>query len=318
MNVRDSGVLGRSSPRDNEIGLECRGNNSYLFFAPLCLPVLHPGEFPETGKVQQNGRRNRFSKKRKILLSAAVVAIAAIIIGSAAAMGPLSAGNPGSRPEGLGIEGIATITLYGPSGQTLGVWTTHNSLVQPGLSDIIFCLTSASFEGSGPGSSSVFCPGGTSSAVTSYTAQIGVAIGGACNSAYSSCGIFAPSTNTVGPTGCVNEQVGLSGAAVTLNCNEWTASAVFGPSALNCPSTCTLNDVASGALTYSAATSTSGGFAIVGAWGQFDDICSPSPGGVANPTCLSGTPPAKLPSGSSTITVSAVDSLAVNIQFTVS
>ena len=228
----------------------------------------------EKGASEPFSLHRRFSRKRKMLLGLAAVAVVGAILASSLATSLLAAGTPARAPEGVGIQGAVTITLYGPSGQTLGVWKTHNSLTAEGTSMVAMCLEGYNIE----------CPG--AGAFDSMTAFISVAIS-PCTSAYGlsfvqqiqeSCGI--PSAATVSLSGC-------PGVPPDLTCTGWVATATFSPQALGCASSCTLNDVASGPTSSSSSTSY-----------QFDDI-----------------PSANFPSP---ITISAGDSLAVNIQFTVS
>ena len=248
----------------------------------------------------------RFSKKRKILLGLAVVAFVGVILGSSVEMGLLT-GSPGRQPEGIGIEGAVTITLYGPGGQTLGVWKTHNSLVQPGITFVILCLSgsvgvlgngiqipSAACPGNQSGAANCFnlstCPYATSTNPSSLTGEIGIAtnsllnLRNPCTNAYSACGLFATATITTLPTAECGYGTGV------VPCTGWVASAVFGPSQLGCQTpTCTIADIASGWGSYTTQSVTQP---------QFDDI-----------------PSSNFPS---TISYSAGDTLAINIQFTVS
>jgi hypothetical protein len=205
------------------------------------------------------------SKKGNLMIAGAAVAVLALVLASALANGYLASAKSGAakQNEGVGIQGAVTIALIGPSGQTLSVWKTHNSLVTTGTSIVAMCLESG-----------LECPG--AGVYTSVTAVMGIATG-SCTNAYSSCGIFAPTTVTL--TGC-------PGSPPPLTCTGWIASATYSPSALGCSSTCTVNDVAAGMTTPSTT-----GY-------QFDDI-----------------PSSNFPSP---ISISSGDSLAINIQFTVS
>ena len=196
--------------------------------------------------------------KSKFVFMAGIAAVVALVLGLAFAAGPLAAEESGKQPggsgvqEGLGIQGAVTITLYGPDGSTLGVWKTHNSLVQPGITLLVECIS---------GNYEAWCPG-YDGELPAYTAEIGVAVG-SCSEAYSSCS----ATNTVQSSGCESSS--------PPTCEGWTASAGFASTALNCLTACSLNDVASGLFTYPGI-----GFGGSFVTGQFDDIPSanfPSP-----------------------------------------
>jgi hypothetical protein len=224
----------------------------------------------EPGKLSQ--RTSRLSKKSKVILVGVAVVLVALIVGSVATIAFYSIAAPRNPSEGLGIEGVATITLYGPSGQTLGVWSAHNSLVALGKDGIAKCLS---------GVSSGSCPGAPKG-ISSFTSLIEIAVG-TCTNAESNCGISSSASNTLTPNSC----------ASLYQCSGWIASATFTPSNLfspspnGCSSTCNLNDVVSSWTPW---------FGISGT--NFDDI-----------------PSANFPSP---ISIAPGDSLAVNIQFTVS
>lgn len=213
--------------------------------------------------------------------------------------GPLSAGTPGKQAEGIGIAGAVTLTLYGPSGQTLGVWKTHNSLMKPGISYVVQCLTG--------GTSS--CPN-PSTPFTSFTSLMLIAFGGCAftflpNGAGNSinpCSLQGATTVTQTPAGCSS----------ATDCTGWIATATFSASdidstqcsAYKCcpgPGSCLLNDVA-----------TALDVPFVGSL-QFDDICAQA----ASPGTCNGAQ-ASLPAGPNAIAIAQGDSLAINIQFTVS
>ena len=196
-------------------------------------------------------------KKRSIVIVGAVVAVAALVLGAAFSGVWLASGASGKQTESLGIQGAVTLTLYGPAGQTLGVWKTHNSLVQPGISFIAECLSNSGQ------SADTACPGG-SLGYQSLTADRGVAIG-SCGSVSAGCGVAAASTNAVWPHGCDTE----------LTCLGWVASASFGSTVLasalgTCTSDCPLNDVQSG-------TSVQGGNALLNPFDNIPSTNFPSP-----------------------------------------
>ncbi|HVB95932.1 MAG TPA: hypothetical protein VND41_04950 [Nitrososphaerales archaeon] len=214
-------------------------------------------------------------KKRSIVIVGAVVAVAALVLGAAFSGVWPASGASGKQTESLGIQGAVTLTVYGPAGQTLGVYKTHNSLVQPGISHVVLCLSDAASPSSGSAGGEAYCPGAGTTANPSLTASIGVGLN-ACIKAYSSCGVFSSATNTAIPSSCLQTA-----------CTGWTASASFSPTALGCATTCNLESVASGWAPFvSGATYQA----------QFDNITS----------------------FASTVYISAGDTLAVNIQFTVS
>ena len=182
--------------------------------------------------------------------------------------------------------------VFGPNGQVLGVWKTHNILVEPGISYVAACLSGQILS----------CPN-PNTPFTSFTSGIGVGIGG-CATAFipngagntlNNCAVQATTAVTPTPSGCVS----------SASCTGWLASATFGATDIeNCttnsgkccpgPGYCFLNDVAAEL-----------NVPIVGIL-QFDEICTPvgsCPAGAGN-----------LP----TIQITPGDSLAINIQFTVS
>jgi len=110
----------------------------------------------------------------------------------------------------------------------------------------------------------------------------------ACTNSYIACGVMSTATNTPTPSGCGQSNLDASPPAPPY-CVGWVASSTFSAAALACTSTCSLVDVASGNPGQS-----SFGYSLSY---QFDDITG-----------------AALPS----ITISAGQSLAISIQFTVS
>ena len=237
--------------------------------------ILEGNSGPGFVKGSMEGKRSRV---RRVRLVAIMFVLAAIVLVSFAT-GFSAVGGSGKPSDAIGIQGAVTIALYGPNGQTLGTWKTHNSLVTPGKNWLISCIS---------GTDRLACPGNTLGdtglTITSYTAVIGIALG-TCDVAESSCGIFGTSTNT--PL--------ISTPPSPPSLIGWLASATFNPNVLNvpgCATTCTLNDVSAAEFPFNGGTGSG-----------FDDICSPS-------LCSGGN----LPS----ITISAGDSLAINIQFSVS
>ena len=228
-------------------------------------------------------------RKRNIVITGAAVAVLALVLASALANGYLTSAKSGGakQNEGVGIQGAVTITVYGPAGQVVQVLKTHNSLVSSGENWLAACISNAPsifILGSGASVTTTsatgaeFCPGG-SYGFPSYTQYIGVAIG-SCTSIGSNCGVLVGGTNTLTPNTP-------DPCTYSSTCTGWLATATFSPSALNCQaSSCALNDVAASAC----ATASCGG--------QFDDI-----------------PSANFPSP---VSVAPGDSLAINIQFTVS
>ena len=223
------------------------------------------------------------------MLSLAVAAVIGVVLTSAMASGMLTFGAAGKQSQGLVVEGVATISVIAPDGHVVGVWTQHNTLTAQAINLIVECL------GVGPGGgiavvgymtpwTSTLCPTVLTSQGTTATAGVtefvDIAMGG-CTVA-----VYSPSANCELVSPATNSPTP-SGCEAGSVCTGWVASATFSPTALSgaCsgyfakyPNTCLLNMVA-----------TDDGRAT------FDQI----------------TP-------SSQIVVSSGDSLAINIQFTVS
>lgn len=188
------------------------------------------------------------------LLMVAVVAAMIALLASGIAVGyyiakPVA---PQGNNEGLRVEGVATITLIGSDGQTVGVWTAHNTLLPGGIDLIAGCLSGLD--------ESTSCPGSyTLGSIPSDTSDLVVAIG-SCASVDDECGqsTASPATNTLTPSGC-------------FDCTGWVASASFSPSDLDCASSCALNDLA--AWTVVCPTSQA---PLCSLYSQFDDISGAS------------------------------------------
>jgi len=234
-------------------------------------------------------------RKRNIVLVGSAFSILALVLGAGLAAGFFGSGasNVGTRSniEGLPIGGVAYITVYNPQGKVVETWHGHNTVFGTADSAISNCISGAAAVGS------------PITGCTGFTGSIAIIWGfvladiqepcvlGGSSANFSPCS-QATATNVLSPGGC-------SVSAGT--CTGWLTSATFQPTdfthANGCGVSCTIDMVV-------AAQGTS--------WtGYYEGPPMTSSIQVSDP----GNGFDQIPTS---IAITNGDSLAVNIQYTVS
>lgn len=226
------------------------------------------------------------SRKRKILIVSAVVVVVAVVVGSALATELATGVSSPRKYQVLSISGTETIRVIAPDGRVTSTWTGADPLIPGAINAMAACIS-----------------GVTTANVGNYPCygMIGKihletdSSSGTCTSVSPNCWSYDifnqtspfPIHDTLTPPGCTPR-------SELLLCNGWITTATFGPSTFtstNCGSQCSVELVSTDIDVLCTTT-----------WGTYY-------GGVP---CQPASPPASF------ATVSAGDSLAINIQFTVS
>jgi len=216
-----------------------------------------------------------------------------VLSGSQPRTGPSGSG-PGPEGQAFVIAGTETILVRGPNGNIVSSWTGPDPMQPAGINAIASCVSG--------GSVTPFGFGGCANLIQVVQIDYGPTTSGGY--LYS-----ADATNSLTPAGCNPT----SSNDETQLCTGWTTSATFGPSTFTeyCSTQC-----------YLAAVQTYG---PPGTPSVFSEICGSSYYGGSSTitqtfssTTYVNLPCQTSPPVSSFATISAGESLSINIQFSIS